>query len=191
MKSLSQLFTFFIIIITSSNLAGQDTINWRADYKLKWEDFQGTPDSSLDYKAISSPAIKYYLSNTDSNFTITIFCFFKKTKSWVSIKDSTLLEHEQGHFDIAEVFTRKFRKRIKEYKFNHRTVSLDIEKIFKEIIEERAHFDLLYDKETNYSRNKIKQHYWNKRIKEYLNRFKNYEKMNNLPKFTENKNTPP
>jgi predicted secreted Zn-dependent protease len=41
---------------------------------------------------------------------------FSPRTSWVRLKDETdqLLEHEQGHFDITELYARKLRKAIRD-----------------------------------------------------------------------------
>lgn len=81
------------------------------------------------------------------------------------------MSHEQGHFDIAELFARKLRKAFKEYIFNPKTIEADYNKIFSRIKTERSKMDALYDKETNLSRNKSKQLYWNKKIEAELKKF--------------------
>jgi len=82
--------------------------------------------------------------------------------------------HEQGHFDIAELFARKLRKAFAEYKFNAQTVGKDIDKLFILNKQERTERDVLYDKETNHSQNKQQQVLWNKKIKSELDNLKKF-----------------
>lgn len=160
------ILSFFLSLglVNCSNSFAQDTIQWRIDDKLKWEDFQGNPDTTSEYKAITAAEVKYILSYTVSSFTVKVTCAFDKRKSWTSSSDSVGLAHEQGHFDIAEIFARKLRKAFKEYIFNPNTIEAEFKKIFSSIKAERKAFNDLYDKETNFSRNKTKQGYWNKKI---------------------------
>jgi hypothetical protein len=58
----------------------QDTIYWQPTYKLKWEDFQGIPDSSSKNGATSRPGVKYHLSANEDSFNVTVICFFFKIK---------------------------------------------------------------------------------------------------------------
>jgi hypothetical protein len=164
---------FFVVI--SNILFGQDTIYWSPSYKLKWEDFQGKQDISSKYGAVSNPIIKYSLAANENSFNIKILCFFIKSRSWSLFKNSdTLLMHEQGHFDIAELFVRKLKKTFAKYKFNYKTVGKDIDSLFLLNKKERIKLDNLYDKETNLSRNGKMQLIWNNKIKAELDKLKKY-----------------
>lgn len=173
MKALAFLFSF--TFITCSPLFAQDTIHWRSDYKLKWEDFRGKPDTNSQYAAISSPAISFTLTYNETSFSYKVFCYFNKSKSWSLSKNQNLLSHEQGHFDIAELFARKLRKAFKNYKLNPATIQSDFNKVYNKIREERDKLDNLYDKETNLSRNKVKQLYWTKKIIFELKKLEEYK----------------
>jgi hypothetical protein len=35
-------------------------------------------------------------------------------KSWIGVQDSDVLNHEQGHFDITEIYARRFQKLMKD-----------------------------------------------------------------------------
>jgi predicted secreted Zn-dependent protease len=82
--------------------------------------------------------------------------------------------HEQGHFDIAELFARKLRKAFVGYKFNAQTVGKDIDHLFILNRQERTQMDMLYDKETDFSRNRKQQLLWNKKIKAELGTLQKY-----------------
>ncbi|HTL09963.1 MAG TPA: hypothetical protein VL307_16930 [Chitinophagaceae bacterium] len=164
------LFYFSTFVFSQS----QDTIYWSASYKLKWEDFQGKADSSSQFGAISYPGIKYFLSANEDSFNVKVICFFIKSKSWVRVYSTIGLIHEQGHFDIAELFARKLRKSFAEYKFNYSTIGRDINQLFLTNKKERAKMDTLYDKETDFSRNRQKQQLGSKKIKEELDKLKKY-----------------
>lgn len=170
------LFGFFLTInfIACISSSAQDTIYWSPRYKLKWEDFKGKPDSNSQFGAISYPGIKYSLSANEDTFKVKVDCFFIKSKSWVRVLSTTGLLHEQGHFDIAELFARKLRKTISEYKFNYPTVGKDINKLFVLNKQERSKMDTLYDKETDFSRNRSQQTPWNKKIKLELDKLRKY-----------------
>lgn len=172
-----KIFTLITLLLLTSifkNAAAQDTIYWSPHYKLKWEDFKGKADSSSQFGAISYPGIKYSLSANEDSFNVKVICFFIKSRSWVRVLSTTGLIHEQGHFDIAELFARKLRKSYAEYKFNYATIGKDIDKLFLLNKQERAKMDTLYDKETDFSRNKKQQLLWNKKIKTELDKLEKY-----------------
>lgn len=166
------LFFLFFCLKTGFSQT-TDTIRWSPHYKLKWDDFQGKPDTPSKYGAVSNPILRYSLSASEDSFNIKVFCFFIKTRSWSIFKNSdTLLLHEQGHFDITELFARKLRKSFSEYKFNYHTVRKDVDNLFNLNKQERVKMDRLYDKETNLSRNGKKQIFWNKKINLELEKLK-------------------
>ncbi|MBS1736099.1 MAG: DUF922 domain-containing protein [Bacteroidetes bacterium] len=175
MKILIQFLFVSFFLIEANNSFAQDTIHWRPGYKLKWEDFQGKPDSNSPYKAISTPAISYNLSVNEKKISYKVSCHFYKIKSWTKSDNQELLMHEQGHFDIAELFARKLRKKFAEYKFSSATISYDFREIYNKVVEEKDKMDSLYDKETNLSRNKQKQIYWNKKISSELKKLEAYK----------------
>lgn len=175
MKGFKLCFLLFFTFIISHSAFSQDTIHWRSDYRLKWDDFQGIPDSSSLFKAVTVANISSVLSYNNSTFNVKISCTFEKSKSWTLSSGQILLLHEQGHFDIAELFARKLRKVFKKYTFNAKTIEKDYNNIFTKIKMERAKMDSLYDKETNLSRNKSKQLYWNNKIKAELKKLETYK----------------
>lgn len=168
---LKSLFVISFLMVANSSFT-QDTIHWRANYKLKWEDFQGEPDndSTLKTKAFSTLKIDYTTIINDSEFSYKVFCIFYKNESWVKNKSVYLLQHEQGHFDIAEIFARELQEGFKNYKFNRTTVYTDLETIYNNIFKKYTSFDSLYDKETNHSLNKKEQVIWLRTIAKQLNR---------------------
>lgn len=168
MKIFNFIIFTFLFGIFSLSTTGQDTIHWSPHYKLKWEDFKGKPDNTSQFGAVSYPGVKYTLSANDDTFYVNVFCFFIKSKSWVRIISTTGLTHEQGHFDIAELFARRLRKAFAGYNFNYPTVGKDIDNLFLTYKLERTNLDNLYDKETDFSRNRKMQQYWNEKIAQEL-----------------------
>jgi predicted secreted Zn-dependent protease len=83
--------------------------------------------------------------------------------------------HEQGHFDITEIFARKLNKAMSAYHFNQNTYRKDLNKIYQDIIKEKDNMQDQYDHETNFSRNKEKQMEWLKKIQTMLEELKEYD----------------
>ena len=79
-------------------------------------------------------------------------------------KTDYILTHEQGHFDIAEIFARKLNKLMKEYNFDWNTYRQDLKKIYQDVLDEKEDMQNKYDEETNHSINKEKQEEWLKKI---------------------------
>jgi hypothetical protein len=104
---------------------------------------------------------------------IEIKTVFNEDKSWKDVKkiNDYILLHEQKHFDIAELFVRKFRKAVAEKIRN----SGDYDRYFKSIYtisNEYKNFQMVYDKETRHGMNETKQAEYNAAISEELENLK-------------------
>ncbi len=152
----------------------EDLIKWSSERKLQWRDYLAEPDTRSGAAASTSTQIGFEYHVRDNNLTYTITCKFSKTKSWGRYKNDYILSHEQGHFDIAEIFTRKLVKALKEYSYNSSTYRNDLKTIYSEAMKDKEQFQRQYDNETDYSRNKPKQEEWLKKIEKMLNEFKDY-----------------
>jgi hypothetical protein len=143
-------------------------IEWSPAQRLTWDDYLARPSSLSDAAAITSTAlgIEYHIRNNSFSYKIT--CRFSKTRSWGRYKTAYILQHEQGHFDITEIFARRLAKEIKEYKFNPRKYKEDLGKIYQRLMDEKEEYQNKYDLETDYSRDKEKQAEWLKKIEEEL-----------------------
>ena len=154
-----------------------DFIDWRAGRKLEWNDYKSKPDPTSDAAASTTTylGIEYHFSN--NQFTYSITCRFSKNRSWGLYQTDYILSHEQGHFDITEIFARTLNKMMTEYKFNTNTYQDDLRKIYDDIQDEKEKIQNQYDDETDYSRKKEKQAEWLKQIEEMLtslNHFSDY-----------------
>src|ERR1051326_7957876 len=97
-----------------ASMADPDLIYWSGK-KLSWADFKGKHDENnpLDaytyYQVSFDPQIK-----AADSLIIKISCVFSKSRSSVRKPkmNDTLLMHEQGHFDIAEVNALRFCKKL-------------------------------------------------------------------------------
>ena len=79
--------------------------------------------------------------------------------------------HEQGHFDITEIYARKLDNALRDYNFNPKRFKTDLDEIYKDIMEEKEELQNQYDLETDYSRNKEKQTEWLKKIQKELAKY--------------------
>jgi len=86
--------------------------------KLKWKDFKGpvlSDDfSSETYSFFKLDPVKF--GEDDQKYRLIIRNCFVPDKSWTKDTVSkSLLDHEQGHFDLAEASLRFFKKELSEY----------------------------------------------------------------------------
>ncbi|MBC7849999.1 MAG: DUF922 domain-containing protein [Chitinophagaceae bacterium] len=143
-------------------------IDWKGDRKLTWKDFQGEPVLKTDNAALTSSNINFQFGYGSSGFRYSITCRFDKSRSWVRVKNDHILAHEQAHFDIAELHARKLKKALSSYKYNERTVSNDINRIYEAIMKGHHQMQTDYDQQTDHSRNFEKQSEWEIKVAEQL-----------------------
>lgn len=163
----SHVFMLVCFLGLSSLKPGDRCIRWLSTRPLTWGDFQGQPDD-LENAAVTSAFISKTPYRKNPLFIYAVACFDKQ-KSWVVAPDSLGLIHEQGHFDIVEIFARKFNNEFNNAKMNIGEKDLHIQrKRFDEIDEEMVKVQVKYDKETQGSYNEPEQIRWNKWIKKQL-----------------------
>jgi Bacterial protein of unknown function (DUF922) len=171
-------FIFLIVCTVPAGLHAQnvsaDNINWSAARRLTWADYIAPPDPESNAAASTTTllTIDYKISN--NSFSYKIQSYFSKSRSWGRHKDAYILSHEQGHFDIAEIFARKLNKAMSEYVFNGRTYQKELKKIYETVTDEKEDLQNEYDRDTNHSINKVKQAEWLKKIEQMLKEYENF-----------------
>lgn len=178
------LNSFFLLTLMSFPMLSpaqdkdEELLAWSATKKLAWSDYKGKPDTGSDAAATTSTYLGFEYAIRNNKFSYQIDCMFSKNKSWGRAKTEYILSHEQGHFDIAEIFARKLNKKMTEYLYNKKNYREELDKIYNDIIEEKEIFQTEYDKVTDYSRNMDIQAVWLKKIEGLLKEFKNYSVYN-------------
>ncbi len=152
----------------------ENIIPWSADRKLSWSDYKGRPDKEIEAAASTATFLGISYSVSREGFTYKIICHFSKDKSWVRHKTDLILAHEQGHFDIAEIFARKLNKRMQEYRFNAARFEKEAGQIYQDITREKEALQRQYDAETNHSINVTKQEEWLVKISGLLKELEAY-----------------
>lgn len=143
---------------------GGDYIPWTMERRLHWDDFLCDPLTNSDAVASTSTSLGIAYQVEHGELTYKITCNFSKNKSWGLLKTDYILAHEQGHFDITEIYARKLYRALQEYSFNKRTYRRDVNDIYKAIVQEKEDMQAAYDGETDHSRNRKIQMEWLKKI---------------------------
>lgn len=90
---------------------------WPEHPRLTWNDFQGQPPQRLSHpSAVSKTGFNYQLRCTAGKLDVDARAFFSQTGSWVipGKKNPELLKHEQGHYDMAQLYALKLKKAIRD-----------------------------------------------------------------------------
>jgi hypothetical protein len=173
------LVAFLLLVVQHGySQYGESKIPWHENRKLTWSDFKKKSDSKRGHAAKSFVLIlKKIEFNHDTIRMYPAAGFFIK-HSWVIESGQTkeLLEHEQLHFDITELYARKFRKLLLEanYKPKRASVHRVYNKLNRKIYTELFARQQQYDEETEHSLNQEKQDEWNRKITEELKQLESF-----------------
>lgn len=148
-------------------------IAWSPDHRLSWDDFKGRAPQNDRAAAVTASGISYGFSTSYTNGKLDVdfkvSAYFYPDKSWYRphLCDSTILSHEQLHFDISELYARKLGACLAQSTFTQ-NIKQEVKTIYREILKELEAYQNQYDGETDFSRDKVQQALWNTRIKEAL-----------------------
>ena len=113
---------FFICFISLMNFSfvKDEFILWQENKKLKIQDFKADNKDTIKVNrqqflgAISAIRIEYssFQRNKNSVPDFSIKTYFDPNESWMLLKNDYVLQHEQIHFDLTELYARKMRKSV-------------------------------------------------------------------------------
>ncbi|SNC60095.1 protein of unknown function [Hymenobacter gelipurpurascens] len=153
--------------------AAPTTIEWRADRRLTWEDFKARPNTDR-LAALTSSTIDAKVGCIDYQFSAQVRAIFVPTESWVrnpATASPNLLRHEQLHFDITELHTRKLRQKLSLVKLDCLHLQPAFNNITKLAFLEWQREEAKYDVDTNHGLNIPRQQFWEEQTKQKLQQF--------------------
>ena len=156
----------YVLVLLCATAAGlaQEAIVWSLERRLKREDFNGRVPASASTASMSWIHIETEWDCKDGTFTSMARGTFDPSRSWFRSQnqmelDIQLLEHEQLHFDIAEVAVRKIRATGGTEPIEHLIARAD-----RDLQQEQERFD----RETAHGVNGRVQAQWKRRIGDQL-----------------------
>jgi len=174
-EAISKIIFFTVLISTSFSFQSDDKIPYKENSLLTWADFKGRPDASSPYKALTETMVTIDVKTKGNEAVLTIQNYFQKNLSWTKDKNNNnLLSHEQTHFNITEVWTRRFRQKLKGKTFEIKTFQRELNAMHSEIHKESKAMQAEYDKETEHSVNEANQQKWNKKITNELQKLSSF-----------------
>jgi hypothetical protein len=112
---------FMIFFLGHTENKQVDTIvKWSEDYRLSYTDFvrkqASTRDSAAQYDtlALIDCFIKYEIKIQAGKRLIHAYAAMNYHTSWMKIENPDVLKHEQGHFDLTEIYARRFEKAVND-----------------------------------------------------------------------------
>ena len=147
----------------------RDLVEWNETYKISLEDYKGRIADTNNFVNTNCGiyCIPQIVGDTAS---ITIIAYMDKNKSWFRKKfaDSLALEHEQGHFDLTEIFSRKLKKKIMAQRMTKRNFTKNIKILYESCWEDLQKQHTAYDRATQGGSVEFAQRTWQNFIKENL-----------------------
>lgn len=172
-------------------------ILWDENRRLNWNDFQSTNFvGPSDFTALSKIGINVtheaeLISTEPCQFVFTSIVgrgSFHMSESWVKEigRNEGGLRHEQGHFDIGEIFARKFNELAKEFLMNKNHTCAEINgksaeerkkigaymmicDIYDTIYKKYLKMQEMYETQTDNGRSVLNQPEWERIISTMLN----------------------
>lgn len=169
------MMTLLVIISLFLYQDSYDIIVWGNGRSLEWSDYKNSPDMNSWHSASSQCGFNIeYETRADSLF-VKVFAYFDKSKSWVKTekKSDALLSHEQGHFDIAELFARKMRNEMKGMTLHKSNFEKVIRSVFQTNMTSYSIYQDNYDEATSFSSNLRAQDEWLIKIQNSLEAYSN------------------
>ena len=113
-------FSVCFISLLSFSFVKDEFILWQENKKLKIQDFKAENIDTIKVNrkqflgAISAIRIEYssFQRNKNSVPEFSIKTYFDPNESWMLLKNDYVLQHEQIHFDLTELYARKMRKSV-------------------------------------------------------------------------------
>ena len=189
------VFTFGIVVsilffstdYKSSFIMKDDTdsdsmILWTNSRKLIFDDFKGNPPpkcrtDSLRTLAMTGTDFAYDYWSNEEGYVVNLECLFNKNRSWIRPEwrsNEQVINHEQRHFDLAEVYIRKVRKKFLDEKLEYLNYYI-LDSIMFSIDKELRVMEQMYDAEAGRLENAQMQRVWDLKIDSMLNVSNKYD----------------
>lgn len=138
---------------------------WHEHAKLTWDDFKGSVNASSDQSAAAtccSIGFKTVASANGGKPELMVYNSFYTNKSWVrsDAHIQSILDHEQGHFDLCEIYTRKLKNRVNNFDMSSPDAKQQLMVIYVEINNEYEQRQQAYERETIHGTDLARQKKW-------------------------------
>jgi len=150
---------------SKAHLAEQ-SFEWNAHRPLTWDDFKGpvragTP-STTAAETNCGMAIETNLVTSKRKAKVYVYNTFDKKASWVreGKKLDEILEHEQGHWNICEIYTRKMQAAFDAQIIMGDQLNATATKIYNKISQEYQQRQQAYENETQHGMVVSEQKRW-------------------------------
>lgn len=162
-----RLYKLCFLVLAVALCTGCKSIQWSAQRPLTWDDFKGSRNGG--YAANTNWRVHYryrpHISKGNYQITFGVQCLFDPGESCLLPGTETpeLLRHEQTHFDLAELYTRKLYQAFttKTYTAAYRK---EIKNVWESVFSQLKAAQENFDRETGHGLNKPAEQEWESQV---------------------------
>ena len=158
-----------------SDMAAHRGLPWSADRRLTWRDFQGAAPQEGEEAAKTAYGVYYGWKCNGRELEFLVIAAFHRDQSWVkavvltdSAESRRVLAHEQTHFNIAELYARRMRRRFAGLSRPCRMSDDQLGAEARRILDEERVMQRRYDAETGHGLERREQAAWEVDIRRQL-----------------------
>jgi hypothetical protein len=180
---MKKLLLFFVLLaFSTASYAQQDKMITYSGNPINWSIYTKTTKGSGFQKAFTycgiSYAVKHGANGLEANFT----AFIDASQSWVvsNAQTAALLRHEQGLFDLTELYARKMRQAAQQYmaqqgpNLTYEGLLAECRAIYKALNNELFYQQQMYNAETNNGLKKEAQITWDTKLRQELRQLESF-----------------
>lgn len=171
-----------LFALSSATIAQDMSMISYHDNALKWQNYKTSSKPSGYQKAFTYCGITYSVKSDAAGINVEFNAYVDANESWVlkGAATSQLLRHEQGLFDITELYARKMKKATHQYikqqgaNLNYESLLLAVREIYKELNNELFAEQQQYNVQTVNGGSIQAQIDWENKIKAELNKLSDF-----------------
>ncbi len=146
-----------------------DKMVWNAIAPLQYSDFKGAVPPVTPWDAVTNSCIWLeYSYDDESVISYTLQCVFDESNSWMRLRSPEVLRHEQVHFNITEIYTRRLRHAIRQVTDWKGHPAENLNALFHQFNQKCAAMQDLYDAQTNHGMIAPMQQAWQRQTDSLL-----------------------
>ena len=183
LKAFGLVFALIVAILSSPVTIGQTNndnyIFWSSTRKLLVDDFGIKTKNGETNLSFAQFSVDYQVNGFDfitKNFNKKVRNYLIKSASWIDTTTdvSVSLRYQQTLFDICEIYTRQFRKSLKENRKKIANGLQIVEEMNQKAMTDFSNRRVIYDRETNFGTIHEKQNEWELQIQKELDDLKEF-----------------
>ena len=171
---MSILFSLATTALLGQNAADSNLVFWSSTRRLTVDDFSIKTKNRETTPSSAQFSVDYQVGGFDfmtKNFNKKVRNYLIKSASTIDTTSdvSASLQYQQTLFDICEIYTRQFRKALKENRKKIASGTQFIDGLNQKAMTDFANRRVEYDRETNFGTISEKQKEWATAINKELN----------------------